>query len=61
MLLTIYDRLSLPQDWRGLREDELSKVSGITDCIFVHMGGFIGGNKTKNGALEMAVKALQLR
>ncbi|RDD39169.1 UPF0160 protein C27H6.8 [Trichoplax sp. H2] len=55
------NRLSLPQNWRGLREADLSNESGIKDCIFVHMGGFIGGNKTKEGALEMAIKALQFR
>lgn len=52
-------RKFLPLSWRGLREETLSKVSGIKDCIFVHHNGFIGGSKTIEGALEMAVKALQ--
>ena len=29
-----------------------------TYCIFVHASGFIGGNKTKAGALEMAIKTI---
>ncbi len=51
-------RLSLPEPWRGLRGVELSNASGIDGCVFVHMSGFIGGNSTYEGALEMAVKTL---
>lgn len=53
------NRLSLKEEWRGLRDDELSKVSGIPGCIFVHSNGFIGGNKTREGALQMALKCLK--
>jgi len=52
------NRLSLP--WKGLRNEDLSKASEIPGGIFVHIGGFIGGNKTKEGALQMAQKALIL-
>jgi len=31
------NRLSLPAAWRGKRDDELSALSGIPDCIFVHV------------------------
>lgn len=51
-------RLPLPEPWRGLRDEELSKKIGINGCIFVHSSGFIGGNKTKEGALKMAIDAL---
>ena len=54
------NRKALPAQWRGLRDDELSKVSGIEGCIFVHASGFIGGNKTYEGALQMALKALEM-
>jgi len=37
------NRLSLPKQWQGLRDDELSTKSGIPNCIFVHASGFIGG------------------
>ncbi|XP_035681585.1 MYG1 exonuclease-like [Branchiostoma floridae] len=53
-------RLPLPEDWRGVRDDELSKLSGIDGCVFVHASGFIGGNKTRQGALLMAQRALQM-
>lgn len=58
-VLVLLPRLSLPEDWRGLRADDLSSVSGIPGCIFVHASGFIGGNETQEGALEMARKALR--
>uniref|UniRef100_A0A8B9GSC0 Chromosome 12 open reading frame 10 n=1 Tax=Astyanax mexicanus TaxID=7994 RepID=A0A8B9GSC0_ASTMX len=51
--------LSLLEEWRGVRDDALSELSGISSCIFVHSSGFIGGNKTKEGALEMARRTLQ--
>ncbi|XP_048339030.1 MYG1 exonuclease-like, partial [Sphaerodactylus townsendi] len=57
-LHTFQNRLSLLEKWRGLRNEELSQISGISDCIFVHSSGFIGGNHTKEGALEMARKTL---
>ncbi|XP_038977564.1 MYG1 protein C694.04c [Phoenix dactylifera] len=52
-------RMPLPLPWRGLRDDELSKESGIPGCVFVHMSGFIGGNQTYEGALAMARAALK--
>lgn len=51
-------RKALPAEWRGLRDQELSKESGIPDCVFVHASGFIGGHATEPGALLMARKAL---
>jgi uncharacterized UPF0160 family protein len=52
------NRKSLPQEWRGLRDEELSKKAEIDGCVFVHASGFIGGNKTLDGVLEMARKAV---
>lgn len=51
-------RKALPSTWRGVRDDELSGIAGIAGCVFCHASGFIGGNKTRDGAFEMAVKAL---
>ena len=53
-------RKALPAQWRGLRDDELSKLTGIPGCVFVHMSGFIGGNQSYEGALAMAQAALKL-
>lgn len=59
LLVPPYSRLSLLEEWRGVRDEALSELSGIKDCIFVHASGFIGGNKTQEGVLEMARRTLQ--
>lgn len=53
------NRLSLPESWRGIRNEELDKISSIPGCIFVHASGFIGGNKTREGVLQMVDVALK--
>jgi uncharacterized UPF0160 family protein len=53
------NRKPLPAEWRGLRDKELSVKAGIPGCVFVHAAGFIGGNKTYEGAVRMAQKALE--
>lgn len=53
-------RLALPESWRGTRNEELDAICGVEDCIFVHANGFIGGNKTLEGALAMGIKSLNL-
>eukprot|EP00357_Protocruzia_adherens_P033293 CAMPEP_0115010472 /NCGR_PEP_ID=MMETSP0216-20121206/23340_1 /TAXON_ID=223996 /ORGANISM="Protocruzia adherens, Strain Boccale" /LENGTH=335 /DNA_ID=CAMNT_0002378701 /DNA_START=12 /DNA_END=1015 /DNA_ORIENTATION=+ len=47
-------RVGLREPWRGVRDEELSKLSGIEGAIFVHAAGFIGGAKTYEGALQLA-------
>ena len=63
MLLLFFSfcRLSLLEEWRGVRDAELTEKSGIPGCIFVHAAGFIGGNETYEGALEMAKRTLSAR
>lgn len=51
-------RRPLPEAWRGLRDAELDAVTGISGCVFVHRAGFIGGHCTREGAIQMATKAL---
>jgi len=53
-------RKPLPEAWRGVRDENLSEVTGIPGGVFVHASGFIGGNKSFEGALEMAKKALTM-
>jgi len=52
------NRKSLPAAWRGLRDEELVKVSGVDGATFIHASGFIGGCKTKEGIRKMAEIAL---
>ncbi|KAF2399254.1 metal-dependent protein hydrolase [Trichodelitschia bisporula] len=54
------NRKDLPDAWKGLRDEELSKVAGVPGAVFVHASGFIGGNASFEGALEMARKAVEI-
>lgn len=51
-------RKPLPAEWRGLRDANLSEKTGVDGGVFVHASGFIGGNKTREGALQLAKLAL---
>jgi uncharacterized UPF0160 family protein len=53
------NRLGLLEEWRGLRNDDLTSKAGIEGCKFVHANGFIGGNGTYEGALAMALKTIE--
>lgn len=52
------NRVSLPEEWRGLRDNELVNACQIPGSRFVHASGFIGGNDSYSGVLEMARVAL---
>jgi uncharacterized UPF0160 family protein len=56
---TFENRISLPEEWRGLRDSDLTSLTKIAGCRFCHASGFIGGNDTFGGALEMARAALK--
>lgn len=47
-----------PLPYRGLRDQELSDACGIEGGVFVHVSGFIGGMKTYEAALQLAIQAL---
>lgn len=59
-LKTFESRKPLLEEWRGKRDEELQKVSGIHDATFVHMAGFTGGAKSMEGAKSLALKTLGL-
>jgi uncharacterized UPF0160 family protein len=46
-----------PESWRGLRDEDLERETGISGAIFCHNSGFLCATKTKEGALELAKKA----
>lgn len=52
-------RKPLPAQWAGKSDAELVAVSGVEDALFVHNKRFIAVAKSKEGALELAQKALQ--
>lgn len=51
-------RKFLHKEWRGLRKDDLVKISGIPDAHFVHATGFIGGSTSRGGSFKMALNSL---
>lgn len=51
-------RVPLCKAWRGLRNEELAKISEIKDMEFVHHGGFIGGAWSLESAIKMAELSL---
>ena len=36
------NRIDLCTKYKGLRNEDLNKVAGVTDAVFVHAAGFIG-------------------
>jgi len=53
------DRISFPGEWRGLMGDDLVAKSGISTAVFCHGSGFFAVTKTREGAVEMASKAIR--
>jgi len=54
------NRAPLPAPWRGKQSVDLDALTGIEGCVFTHQNGFIGGNKTKEGAIQMALLSLKI-
>lgn len=52
-------RKPLPAAWAGLRDEELAAAAGVPDAVFVHAARFIGGAKSYEGVLKMAVQAVE--
>lgn len=54
---TFESKKPFPESWRGLRDEDLEKETGVTGAVFCHNSGFLCSAKTKEGALELAKKA----
>lgn len=52
------NRKPLPAEWAGLRDEKLAEITGVKDATFCHNGRFMAVSKSKEGALELANKAL---
>ena len=52
-------RKPVPESWRGLRDQELRRVTGVKTATFCHPGGFLGGAETLPDTLKMAYMALR--
>lgn len=53
-------RVPLKEEWRGKRDEDLQRISGVPDATFVHNTGFTGGAKSLEGVKSMAYKTLGL-
>ncbi len=53
-------RKPFPEAWAGLRDEELQNVTGVKDAVFAHASRFFVVAKSKEGAIELAQKALLL-
>jgi uncharacterized UPF0160 family protein len=52
------NKKSLPQEWAGLKDGELQKMSGVADAVFCHRALFMAAAGSREGAVELAQKAL---
>ncbi len=55
---TFKNRKDFPEGWAGLRDQELQKVTGISDAVFCHKALFLAVAKSKEGAFKLAELAL---
>lgn len=53
-------RLPLPAAWAGLRDAELAGACGVADAVFVHVSRFVGAARSREGALAMARRAVEI-
>ena len=51
-------RKPFPVEWAGKRDEEMAKISGVSDAIFCHNGRFLIVAKSKEGIIELVKKAL---
>ena len=53
------NRKKMPQEWAGLRNEELQKVTGVATATFCHNAGFICVAKTLDDAIKLAKMAVE--
>lgn len=51
-------RNSVPDSWKGLKMEDLVRVTGVETATFVHPAGFIGGAESLDDCLKLARKAI---
>ena len=47
-----------PKSWSGKRGEELAEITGVKDAVFCHNDIFFAVAKSKEGAIELAKKAI---
>lgn len=56
---TFENRIKFPSQWAGLNGKDLAQATGVQDAVFAHNGRFIAGAGSRDGALELALQALE--
>lgn len=56
---TFANRLDLPEEWAGLENDDLVRVSGVEDALFCHVKRFLAVARSSEGAARLAALALE--
>ncbi len=56
---TFNNRKDFPASWASLRDEELQKITGISDAVFCHRGLFLAVAKSKEGAIKLAQIAVE--
>lgn len=52
------NKKDFPETWAGLRDADLQRITGVPDAIFCHNARFLAVAKSKEGAIQLAEKAL---
>ena len=52
-------RKLFPEEWAGLKDEDLKKVCGVNTATFCHTNRFISVAKTEEDAIEMAKIAVK--
>ena len=48
------NRLSAPEQWRGLNDKDLDAATGLHNMNFIHRSGFTGGASDYDSCMELA-------
>ena len=56
---TFENKKDFPREWGGLTNNELQKITGVSDAVFCHRALFMAVAKTKEGAIKLAQIALE--
>lgn len=54
-------KIPFPEEWRGLEEDEIQRVSGINGLKFCHNSGFMASAETEEIAVQAALKSIEIK
>ncbi len=52
-------RKPVPNEWKGLKNEELRAVTGVSTATFCHQAGFIGGAEKLEDAIQLARLAVE--